>query len=61
MEKLSKNEYRPYGAFKKLVEVLGTIPTVDEFIKYTDYKKSSYYKYKKQYENEMLMKEVNAK
>lgn len=60
MEKLSKNEYRPYGAFKKLVEVLGTIPTVDEFIEYTDYKKSSYYKYKKQYENETLMKEVNA-
>lgn len=61
MEKLSKNEYRPYGAFKKLVEVLGTIPTPEEFMKYTDYKKSSYYKYKKQYENETLMKEVKAK
>ncbi len=55
MEKLDKNEYKPYGAFKKLVEVFGSIPTPEEFMEYTDYKKSTYYKYRKQFlEEEML-------
>ena len=49
MEKLDKNEYKPYGAFKKLTEIFGSMPTPEEFMEYTDYKKSTYYKYRKQF------------